>query len=84
MRLINTTTLKIEEFTELNTPLYAILSHTWGDDEVNFQDMGGIQSRQLTSKSAKFKSRGLKKIVKCCEQAQFHGLGILTLSISTT
>ena len=36
MRLINTSTLKLEEFTR-EIPIYAILSHTWGDEEVSFQ-----------------------------------------------
>ena len=36
MRLINTSTLELEEFTG-DFPKYAILSHTWGDEEVSFQ-----------------------------------------------
>lgn len=39
MRLINTATLLLEDFTLRDIPLYAILSHTWGEDEVTFQDM---------------------------------------------
>jgi len=43
MRLINTETLKLEEFTA-STPPYAILSHTWHDDgpEVSMADMLAI------------------------------------------
>ncbi|THU87812.1 HET-domain-containing protein [Dendrothele bispora CBS 962.96] len=37
MRLLNTHTYRVEEFLT-NTPKYAILSHTWGKDEVTFQD----------------------------------------------
>lgn len=37
MRLINTWTLRIEEFYN-SVPPYAILSHTWGDSELTFQD----------------------------------------------
>lgn len=37
MRLINTTTLELEEYPGL-VPRYAILSHTWGADEVTLQD----------------------------------------------
>jgi hypothetical protein len=37
MRLINTATLELEEFPGL-VPKYAILSHTWGDDEITLQD----------------------------------------------
>ncbi|KAF5577854.1 heterokaryon incompatibility protein het-E-1, partial [Fusarium pseudoanthophilum] len=38
MRLINTTTLKIEEFFDVSIPEYAILYHTWGDGKVSLQD----------------------------------------------
>lgn len=38
MRLINIDTLKLEEFIGSDTPKYFILSHTWGNDEVSFQE----------------------------------------------
>ncbi|KAI5366705.1 hypothetical protein Slin14017_G043450 [Septoria linicola] len=38
MRLINTTTLELEEFFDANIPKYAILSHRWGPDEVTYED----------------------------------------------
>ncbi|KAF4875144.1 Vegetative incompatibility protein HET-E-1 [Colletotrichum siamense] len=38
MRLINVDTLALEEFFGNDVPRYAILSHTWGPDEVSFQD----------------------------------------------
>ncbi|KAJ0284865.1 hypothetical protein CBS470a_006608 [Colletotrichum nupharicola] len=38
MRLINVDTLALEEFIGDNIPRYAILSHTWGPDEVCYQD----------------------------------------------
>jgi hypothetical protein len=37
MILINTATLKLEEHIQI-VPGYAILSHTWGDEEVSFQE----------------------------------------------
>ena len=37
MRLLNTTTLELEEIIG-DRPAYAILSHRWQDDEVSFQD----------------------------------------------
>ncbi|KAF5363088.1 hypothetical protein D9758_012624 [Tetrapyrgos nigripes] len=41
MRLLNTKTLRVQEFlTEI--PLYAILSHTWEAEEVTFQDIQNI------------------------------------------
>ncbi|KAK1758882.1 hypothetical protein QBC47DRAFT_409702 [Echria macrotheca] len=33
-----TAKLEFEEFYDSRTPVYAILSHTWGEDEVTFQD----------------------------------------------
>ncbi|PSN66247.1 hypothetical protein BS50DRAFT_410470 [Corynespora cassiicola Philippines] len=39
MRLVNVETLEIGFFHENNVPEYAILSHTWGDDEVSYQEM---------------------------------------------
>ncbi|KAK3386693.1 hypothetical protein B0H63DRAFT_447609 [Podospora didyma] len=38
MRLINTSTLQFGEFFGSNIPRYAILSHTWGDGEMSYQD----------------------------------------------
>ncbi|OHE91069.1 hypothetical protein CORC01_13625 [Colletotrichum orchidophilum] len=39
MRLINVDTLQLEEFFDGNMPEYAILSHTWGKEEVSFRDL---------------------------------------------
>lgn len=60
MRLIDCTTLEIEEFHEIVTPQYAILSHTWETEEVSFQD---VQSGNFKHK------RGWSKIERCCAQA---------------
>ncbi|KAI1354625.1 heterokaryon incompatibility protein-domain-containing protein [Xylaria sp. FL0043] len=39
MRLLNVQTFRLEEFFGSNTPRYAILSHTWGTEEVLCQDV---------------------------------------------
>lgn len=39
MRLLNTESLRLESFFGLPTPEYAILSHTWGEEEVLFDDV---------------------------------------------
>ena len=68
MRLINAQTLNLELFTEpipLDIP-YAILSHTWGDEEVTFEDM-----RDLTIAKGK---KGFAKIKGTCQMALSHGL----------
>lgn len=62
MRLINVHTRKLESFYD-ELPMYAILSHTWGEDEVIFADMQNPSSLQTTSKA------GFNKVARACEQA---------------
>ncbi|PON27190.1 hypothetical protein TGAM01_v204139 [Trichoderma gamsii] len=65
MRLINTRTLKLHQF-HGKPPPYAILSHTWGQEEVSFQD---FHSPDLREKLA-----GFSKIRDTCKKAYSHGL----------
>ncbi|KAI1312782.1 heterokaryon incompatibility protein-domain-containing protein [Xylaria venustula] len=71
MRLIDTASLELKEFlgepANFEFPRYAILSHTWGEEEVTLQDM---QNLEVARKKA-----GFDKIVKCCETARNEGLG---------
>ncbi|KAK5315265.1 hypothetical protein LTR21_001854 [Exophiala xenobiotica] len=48
MRLLHTKNLTLEEFGDQDIPLYAILSHTWGKEEISLQDLetGNLESRQ--------------------------------------
>ncbi len=62
MRLINIATLELEEFFERDIPEYAILSHTWGREEVSFRDWADPQRR-----SAKL---GYAKIEGACREAR--------------
>lgn len=68
MRLINAQTLQLEDFTLREVPPYAILSHTWRDEEVTFQDMLSGRA-DLTSR------RGYIKIIETCRLASAQGLG---------
>lgn len=61
MRLINTSSIELEEFHLSGVPQYAILSHTWGDDEVTFQDM---------SSSSRYSRKGYHKIMQTCRLAR--------------
>ncbi|KAK3316914.1 heterokaryon incompatibility protein-domain-containing protein [Apodospora peruviana] len=63
MRLINSKTLEFKEFFDSELPPYAILSHTWGSEEVSFQDM----EQHLPSLETK---EGYQKIKKTCFLAQ--------------
>ncbi|KAK6829581.1 hypothetical protein PG987_010165 [Apiospora arundinis] len=70
MRLLNTTTLQLREFIGeapvLDFPKYAILSHTWGPDELTFSDLDHID--QAKSKA------GYSKVEQCCKIARNDGL----------
>ncbi|GKT47601.1 vegetative incompatibility protein HET-E-1 [Colletotrichum spaethianum] len=61
MRLINAKTLQLQEFFA-DRPNYAILSHTWGVEEVTYQDMQA--DRALIQHKT-----GWKKIEGCCALA---------------
>jgi len=58
MWLLNATTLKLEYFLGSDVPPYTILSHTWGNEEVTFQD--------ITQGTASPKE-GYTKLVKTCK-----------------
>lgn len=65
MRLLNVKSRQLREFFDDKTPYYAILSHTWGEDEVLFQD---LENRNYINKN------GYTKIDFCCQQADADGL----------
>ena len=69
MRLINVATLELEEFLGA-VPPYAILSHTWGYEEVTFQDW---QQNFETASSKK----GFTKICLACRMAVQDGFDYL-------
>ncbi|RBR05561.1 hypothetical protein FVER53590_12909 [Fusarium verticillioides] len=64
MWLINTTTIALEVKNVSSTP-YAILSHTWGDDEVTFEDMMTGQEKG---------KKGYVKIIHTCRLAKERGI----------
>ena len=49
MRLLNTDTLQLELFMSEEKPQYAILSHTWGDEEITFEDVERGRSHLLAN-----------------------------------
>ncbi|KAI1740256.1 heterokaryon incompatibility protein-domain-containing protein [Xylaria scruposa] len=55
MRLINVQTLTLEEFDRPPLPPYAILSHTWGEEEISFQDINDLQKASVKAGFTKFK-----------------------------
>jgi hypothetical protein len=65
MRLLHAKEYRLYSFEgEGSTPSYAILSHTWNEDEVTFDDIAGDKYRRQA---------GFVKIRYCCEQALADG-----------
>lgn len=60
MRLLNTETLKLQEFFDEDIPDYAILSHRWQDNEVSYQDLQADKNKD---------GAGYRKILGCCAKA---------------
>ncbi|KAE8452716.1 hypothetical protein EG329_013975 [Mollisiaceae sp. DMI_Dod_QoI] len=76
MWLVNCNTLKLEQFFGSNIPSYAILSHTWEEEEVTFDELGqastGYPSKE---QSIHVKERqGYSKIYETCLLAKEDGL----------
>ncbi|KAI1292977.1 heterokaryon incompatibility protein-domain-containing protein [Xylaria venustula] len=68
MRLLNAHTRQVDNFISSDGPEdFAILSHTWGPDEVIFQDLQSLSEEELKLKG------GYRKIDYCCKQAVKDG-----------
>ncbi|KAI1069028.1 hypothetical protein LB507_006583 [Fusarium sp. FIESC RH6] len=63
MRLLNVSTLSLQEFAG-RIPPYTILSHTWGEQEVLFSDIGT---------AAAASKQGYAKLTGCCRKAAQDG-----------
>lgn len=64
MRLLDTQTLELRSFNSGAVPTYAILSHTWEDEEVTLQ--------QFHTRDGQRK-KGYKKILDFCDEAAAEG-----------
>ena len=68
MRLLHARTLQVKNFdNDHTTPTYAILSHTWGADEVTYQDIS-------SAPEAAVRKQGYAKINYCATQAKHDGI----------
>ncbi|KAI0403472.1 heterokaryon incompatibility protein-domain-containing protein [Xylaria palmicola] len=65
MRLIDIPSMTICEYQGEEVPPYAILSHTWGKEEVSFSDF---------EEGRRASMQGFQKILGCCRQAAYDGL----------
>src|ERR1700679_3901832 len=69
MRLLTVRTITLESFVSENeVSRYAILSHTWGPEEVTFDDLNGSDPSQL---------HGYEKINEACQQTRRDGMHYL-------
>lgn len=66
MWLINTTSMRLEQVLKPEDVKYAILSHSWGEGEVSFQEFANLDK-------AKAKA-GYAKIERTCQKARSQGL----------
>jgi Heterokaryon incompatibility protein (HET) len=64
MRLLNTETLRLQQFYQEPFPPYAILSHRWGDQEISFQELEAGLGKEKD---------GYQKITTFCAQARDRG-----------
>lgn len=69
MKLLNTRTIQLEDFVDGNIPSYAILSHRWQKEELNFRDLKPKFAESLPSKP------GYAKIYHFCTTALWAGFG---------
>jgi hypothetical protein len=68
MRLLHSRTAEIRQFiSDDDIPPYAILSHTWGTEEISFQQWVSMPSDLKLME-------GYSKIKYCSEQAERDGL----------
>ena len=80
MWLVNCTTLKLEDFIGSNIPKYAILSHTWEEEEVTFHELDRHRPGNLDLPEPRLRQliydrtpKGYHKIWKTCSKARKHG-----------
>ncbi|KAK4186266.1 HET-domain-containing protein [Podospora australis] len=67
LHITDTDTIELEEFADNCIPPYAILSHTWGPNEVLFEDMHPSNQTSVQLKEGYVKLRG------CCTMAKSRG-----------
>ncbi|KAK5625833.1 hypothetical protein RRF57_001549 [Xylaria bambusicola] len=71
MWLINTSTFKLKFVTEAEKGTYAVLSHTWGEDEVTFEQFRSFDLRSLDDV---YQQNLFIKIARTCELVAQYGL----------
>src|SRR5882724_4313234 len=67
MRLLNVKDLVVEKFLGKEVPTYAILSHTWENEEITFDDVENLLQPELQ------KRKGYNKLSSAIRQATRDG-----------
>ncbi|KAI9052004.1 hypothetical protein LZ554_004258 [Drepanopeziza brunnea f. sp. 'monogermtubi'] len=76
MRLLNTATFILSDFTGSEIPPYAILSHRWEGHEITFrelEDIKGSDPAAFVNSEQDVNTAAWSKIKGCCDQARVHG-----------
>jgi hypothetical protein len=73
MRLLNTSSLRLESSFDSAIPGYAILSHTWAKEEVLFDDIRDLNKPLPAHK------KGFAKVQGSCDQARRDGYGYILI-----
>ncbi|KAI0411283.1 heterokaryon incompatibility protein-domain-containing protein [Xylaria grammica] len=75
MRLLNTSTHTLETFTGAHPPNYAILSHTWSEDEVLFEDIrAALHDESADESEQKWRRKsGARKILDAAKKSSENG-----------
>lgn len=82
MRLINTATGRFQEFFDSQRPTYAILSHTWGNEELSYLDLlfltsdlpaNAVGAVQTLLRNPNKNGEGYRKVEACCSVARSRG-----------
>ncbi|KAI1173487.1 heterokaryon incompatibility protein-domain-containing protein [Nemania sp. FL0916] len=76
LRLINTQTYELEEIFH-DIPPYAILSHTWGSEEVTFREYLLATGPDASKYTHIKRKSGFSKILGACKRARGDGLQFL-------
>lgn len=71
IRLLQTDSLRLHSFVGDRIPEYAILSHTWEDDELSFQELLAVQD---DPKDPATNKSGYRKVVDTCRKAREDGI----------
>lgn len=67
MRLLHTSAIELFDFYDYEIPKYAILSHTWGKEEVSLHDLQKMEASERDG------LEGYMKIKACCKLAALEG-----------